>query len=81
MNKPGSRRQFLISLGASATTAEGLGGKRAFAASGQIARAGERYIDPRKVLPWECTRKEIREAMESGRVKTPARCCTVGTTT
>lgn len=32
----------------------------------QIVRAGEQYVHPRKVLLWESTRKEFREALEGG---------------
>jgi len=35
----------------------------------QIARAGEAYVNPRKVLLWESTRKEFREALEGGILK------------
>jgi len=37
--------------------------------SSHLARASDRYVDPRKVLLWESTRKEIREALEGGRLK------------
>jgi creatinine amidohydrolase len=37
--------------------------------SSSTTRANDRYINPRKVLLWESTRKEIREALESGRLK------------
>lgn len=37
--------------------------------SSNLARASDRYVDPRKVLLWESTRKEIREALEGGRLK------------
>jgi creatinine amidohydrolase len=33
------------------------------------ARVDDRYLNPRKVLLWESTRKEIREALESGRLQ------------
>jgi creatinine amidohydrolase len=35
----------------------------------QVARAGEAYVNPRKVLLWESTRKEFREALEGGILK------------
>ena len=35
----------------------------------QIERAGEAYVNPRKVLLWESTRKEFREALEGGLLK------------
>jgi creatinine amidohydrolase len=69
MKSPRSRRNFMISLGA-ATAATG-----AFAADSlpgmplEVARAGDRYVNTRKVLLWECTRKEVREAIESGSLK------------
>src|SRR6476660_9297087 len=34
-----------------------------------IAAAGDTYMNPRKVLLWESTRKEFREALESGSLK------------
>jgi creatinine amidohydrolase len=34
-----------------------------------MARTSDGYVDPRKVLLWESTRKEIREALEGGRLK------------
>jgi creatinine amidohydrolase len=34
-----------------------------------VALAGDTYIDPRKVLLWESTRKEFREAIEGGALK------------
>ena len=37
--------------------------------SSNLARASDRYVDPRKVLLWESTRKEIRDALEGGRLK------------
>ncbi len=35
----------------------------------QVARAGDQYVHPRKVLLWENTRKEFREALEGGSLK------------
>ena len=37
--------------------------------SSSMARTSDGYVDPRKVLLWESTRKEIREALEGGRLK------------
>lgn len=34
-----------------------------------LSRASDRYVNPRKVLLGESTRREIREALESGRLK------------
>ncbi len=39
------------------------------AAALAVEPAGNAYIDPRKVLLWESTRKEFREALEGGRLK------------
>ena len=37
--------------------------------SSNVSRTGDGYVNPRRVLLWESTRKEIREALESGRLK------------
>ncbi len=39
------------------------------AARGEIARAGDLYVNSRKVLLWENTRKEFRDAIEGGSLK------------
>jgi creatinine amidohydrolase len=57
-----TRRDFVASLGAAALPA-------ASAHQLRVADVGDRYINPRKVLLWECTRREIRERFESGAVK------------
>ncbi len=67
-----SRRGLLVSLGAAAAAPVAAMGTTAEAGSGslaQVANARGTYVHPRKVLLWECTRKEIREALESGRLK------------
>jgi len=67
-----SRRSFLFSLGAATaapTAAMAMAGEGRSEGSAQVTHAGEKYIHPRKVLLWQCTRKEIREALESGRLK------------
>ncbi len=72
MDSNQSRRSFLACLGGGAAVAvvpEALGRQTMPGASSPVACAGDRYILPRKVLLWECTRKEIREAIESGRLK------------
>jgi len=38
-------------------------------AGSQLTRAGEQYVTARKVLLWESTRKEFREALEGGALK------------
>jgi creatinine amidohydrolase len=57
------RRSFFQSMTAGTL---GLAG----AASADVDTAGSGYAHPRKVLLWESTRKEFREALEGGRLKT-----------
>ena len=57
------RRSFVRTLAA------GLSAVTAMPASADVALAGDTYIDPRKVLLWESTRKEFREAIEGGALK------------
>ncbi|MGH6631063.1 MAG: creatininase family protein, partial [Burkholderiales bacterium] len=66
-----SRRRFLATLtSAVATPAFATWPGRAPATpSPDLVRVSEGYIDPRKVLLWESTRKEIREGIASGRLK------------
>ena len=65
------RRRFLEWAGAA--LAAGVGGAMADEGlplpSSTLARAGNRYVDPRKVLLWESTRKEIRERFETGELR------------
>src|ERR1051325_10127474 len=63
MIDPRRRRPFVRTLAA------GLSGLAARQASADIAPAGNTYVDPRKVLLWESTRKEFREAIEGGALK------------
>ena len=72
MKASGSRRNFLFSLAtlAAANSASGAQASPSLPLpSSSTTRANDRYVDPRKVLLWESTRKEIREALESGRLK------------
>jgi len=71
MTFPHSRRSFLATLTtvAAVRSASAMPGKAPALPPASIVRAGEGYIDPRKVLLWESTRKEIREGIESGRLK------------
>ena len=69
MNPPRSRRKFLVSLGTAPAAAEALAGQFPNAAPVPVARAGDSYLHSRKVLLWECTRREIREALDSGRLR------------
>jgi creatinine amidohydrolase/Fe(II)-dependent formamide hydrolase-like protein len=65
-----SRRGFL--LGVSGLAGAGFGGaanRPGLPAGSGLARVQGRFIDSRKVLLWESTRKEIREALEAGRLK------------
>ena len=63
MTDPTRRRTFVRTLAA------GLGALTATPASADVALAGDTYVDPRKVLLWESTRKEFREAIEGGALK------------
>lgn len=72
MSSPESRRHFLLSLSALAATTSAAGlqaGQSLPLPSSLVSRVSDRYVNPRKVLLWECTRREIREALESGRLK------------
>jgi len=63
MTDPTRRRTFVRTLAA------GLSALAAKQASADVALAGDTYVDPRKVLLWESTRKEFREAIEGGSLK------------
>jgi creatinine amidohydrolase len=67
-----SRRDFFLSL-ASVAAAQAAGSASASQSlplpSSNIARVHDGYVNPRKVLLWECTRKEFRERLETGRLK------------
>ncbi len=65
-----SRRLFIRSLAASGVTAgfAGTGLPHESEAAEPVPRGGG-YINPRKVLLWECTRREIRERLDSGALK------------
>lgn len=71
MSPLNSRRRFLATL-TSVVATPGLD-LRPGAAFGppstNLVRVSDGYIDPRKVLLWESTRKEIREGLENGRLK------------
>ena len=80
MSQLSSRRGFFRSFRkAAALAAAGAGAVRGTAfsqgsvslplPSSSTVRSGEGYLNPQKVLLWENTRKEMREALESGRVK------------
>lgn len=75
MGEKTNRREFLKAVNLIGLAASGLAlgmGSKAEAATLQyspMTASGDRYINPRKVLLWECTRKEIREAFESGKLK------------
>src|SRR2546426_3094089 len=58
------RRAFVHSL-ATGSIAAFAGGS----ALADVEPAGNTYINPRKVLLWESTRKEFREALEGGALK------------
>lgn len=70
-----TRRVFLKSMAVSCL-ATGVGSASSILASdnapvrpSSLSLAGNGYINPRKVLLYECTRKEIREALASGKLK------------
>src|SRR5437879_5505373 len=63
MNPSKDRRAFFRSLTGSMAA---LAGARALA---DVEPAGNTYVNPRKVLLWESTRKEFREALEGGVLK------------
>lgn len=72
MNAHLSRRHFLFTTAALATAIPSKSlktGENSPLPSSSVSRVTNRYVNPRKVLLWESTRKEIREAMESGRLK------------
>ena len=66
-----SRRKFIKSLGFTGLATSALSVKKAQAlkdVSG-MGNAGKDYINSRRVLLYECTRKEIRERIASGKLK------------
>jgi creatinine amidohydrolase/Fe(II)-dependent formamide hydrolase-like protein len=72
MNAPTSRRRFLSALTAGAAfeiSGEARTARDLSLSGGDVARADARYVNPRKVLVWESTRREIREGLEGGRLK------------
>lgn len=75
MLKKRSRRRFIKGLGASGLAATAVSGKTAFAQEGSSENASrkkpahESYLNPRKVLLYENTRKEVREWIASGDLK------------
>ena len=58
------RRSFLRNLTAASLVTFGSSGARA-----DVEPAGGGYVNPRKVLLYESTRKEFREAIEGGALK------------
>ncbi len=68
-----SRREFLHAA-AGIAAASGISGANAsagslFSVSDPMSLTGRGYINPRKVLLYECTRREIRERLEQGELK------------
>jgi len=75
MKRTGSRRSFLHALTAAGLASgikppEAAGQTPAPVAQSPLSRTEDGYIDPRKALLYECTRKEIRDRMESGALRT-----------
>lgn len=72
MNSSNPRRDFFFSLAslAAAGSASRLNASQPLPLpSSNMSRASDRYVDPRKVLLWESTRREIRERFEGGQLK------------
>jgi len=72
MNTSKPRRDFIFSLAglAAAGSASRLNASQPLPLpSSNMTRASDRYVDPRKVLLWESTRREIRERIEGGQLK------------
>jgi len=73
MKRSDSRRGVLRSLAGMAAAGpllgEGRGSENVPLPTSSLARVADRYVHPRKVLLWESTRREIREALEAGRLK------------
>lgn len=75
MSDNNSRRAFLQTLTVSGLASGfGVSGVSAQSAAplgiSPMSPAGNLYVDPRRVLLYECTRKEIRDRMESGVLRT-----------
>jgi creatinine amidohydrolase len=64
MSQPTDRRSFFSAVTRSSLAALAAGGALA-----DVEPAAGTYINPRKVLLWESTRKEFREALEGGVLK------------
>jgi len=71
MKPSNSRRDFILSLGSVAVVqaTAATRGESLPAPASDLVRVAAGYVNPRKVLLWESTRKEIREALETGRLK------------
>ena len=80
MSNEYSRRSFLgnaaaagavgtLGVAGSSVSASSQTSSRIPLPSSAMTKAGNRYINPRKVLLWENTRKEVREALSSGSLK------------
>ncbi|MFC1694266.1 creatininase family protein, partial [Candidatus Latescibacterota bacterium] len=75
MSTKKNRRNFLQSMTASGLATGFVSSKNAIAKEdaplrpSYLSPEGDRYIDPRNVLLYECTRKEIRDRINSGLLK------------
>jgi len=65
MKLSSNRRSFLRNFGAVSLAASGSG-----ATAADLEQAGAGYVNARKVLLYENTRKEFRDAIEGGTLKT-----------
>jgi creatinine amidohydrolase len=69
MSETPSRRRFFQSTAAASIGLLAPGGATSAGASQSVALAGSTYVSSRKVLLWESTRKEFREAVEGNTLK------------
>ena len=69
MHKTPSRRRFMQRTAAASLGVLGAGSAASAAGAQQVALAGSSYVNARKVLLGENTRKEFREALESNTLK------------
>jgi creatinine amidohydrolase len=69
MNSSMSRRNLIQSFAVSSLAVEAAQDSAAAGPRSEVARTRDAYINSRKVLLWESTRKEFREALEGGALK------------
>src|SRR5688500_1530736 len=69
MRQTSSRRRFLQRASAASIGVLRAGSAASAGGAQAVARAGTGYVDARKVLLWESTRKEFRDAVEANTLK------------